>query len=178
MRSIAAPLPVSQPTKHLLYIVLKPGEVNGNLAAHEGRLLVIVPNYTEVFEQPPAITDGISQAFQVEVQDDEVQIQQEGTRSKILLWKGDQHSRSRSADKLTLPILSLIPLGLSAVATKSPEEIAQLALGALPPEVQLAALVVGVSHQVLAAAGLSAEQGHAIRTWAQQRVARWSAEQA
>lgn len=177
MRSVAAPAPVTNPTKHLLFIALKPGEVNGNLAAHDGRIVVIVPNYTEVFEQQPDVKDGITQVFQVEVPDDEVQLQQEGTRSRILLWKGDQHARTRGADKLTLPIVSLIPLG-EAVAAKSPAEVAQAALAGLPQEVQLAALVVGVGPEVLGAAGLTTEQGHTLRTWAQQRVSRWSSEQA
>lgn len=96
-------------SKHVFHIVIKPHDVN--LAAQDGRLLIIVPNYSEVFDKAPVVTDGQSQVFQVEVDSEEMAEVKNGNVKELRLWKGDTNSRARPQDKHQLPVASLIPLG-------------------------------------------------------------------
>lgn len=134
-------------TTHVLFIARRPHEVNGQLAAHDGRLLLIVPNYTQVHAEPPAITDGQSQVFALEVKHDEVVEQMDNGQRKLILWTGDPQARSRPHDKLTLPIASLIPLG--GVDTDTAVDKARLAFAELPDAVKLAAIIASVPEQAL-----------------------------
>lgn len=154
------------PTQHL-YVALKPGEINGNLQALDGRLLVILPNYTELFPEPPKPTDGVSMVFAVEADEAELAIQSDGGRDRWYLWRGDKHSRSRPQDKGTLPIYPLA--GTPAAEKADPREIAQQAFGGLPENVQLAGVIMTVDDSTLAelpAIKIAPAQLGAVRAWA------------
>jgi hypothetical protein len=156
---------------HLLYACLKPEEVNTRLAAHDGRLLVILPNYLEVFDTPPKVTDGISQVYMIEVNDEEVQAQSDGGRSKIMLWKGNQAARDNKADKLMCPIASLIALGgsteLREAAQDDQADALRAVFGSLPAEGQLAAVLRTVPPETIdLLPGMTPVQRDSLLKWA------------
>jgi hypothetical protein len=161
---------------HLLYVSLKPAEINSRLAAHEGRLLAILPNYLEVFDTPPKVTDGISQVFAIEVLDTEVQAQVDGPRTKILLWKGNQGARDNSADKLMVPIASLIALGggteIREASQEGQADALRAVFGSLPPEGQLAAVIRTVPPETLdGLPGMNPVQRDSLLKWADVKLA-------
>jgi hypothetical protein len=161
---------------HLLYACLKPHEINSCLAAHDGRLLAILPNYLEVFDTPPKVTDGVSQVFAIEVKDEEVQAQQDGSRTKIMLWKGNQAARDNRADKLMCPVASLIALGGSTeiheAAQEGQADTLRAVFGSLPPEGQLAAVLRTVPPEVIdALPGMTPVQRDSMLKWADHKLA-------
>ncbi len=155
------------PEVHTLYIVRTPHEINSKLCSHEGRICLIVPNYTEVFAQPIETKDDSVKCFQVEVQADEVVEQADGGKMKLLLWLGDPNARSRPQDMLTLPIASLRSIGgpgsTAAPGAVSPQDAAATLFAGYPDEVKLAGVIVSTDDAVLAK--LPAGAG-AIKAWA------------
>ncbi len=153
---------------HTLYIVRKQHDINGQLCAHEGRICLIVPNYTEVFAEPIDTKDESSQCYEIEVKADEVLQQADGGVNKLLLWLGDTHSRSRPQDRLTLPIGSLKPIGggqaVSAPGTMSPKDAAAALFDGYSDEMKLAAIITNTPANVLGAVPSNSVAG--MQKWA------------
>lgn len=149
------------PQTHSLYLVRKPGEIV--LASLDGQIVMIVDNYTEVFETPPQITDGVSRAFVVEVPHDEVIQRMDNGVNRLFLWKGDPKSRERPHDKHQLPVQSLM-----AMSKGDPAEMARSAFAELPEEVRLAAIIEATADATLTKLpDIGPERITLLRTWAQ-----------
>lgn len=131
---------------HTFFAVFKPDEINGKLAAIDGKLLVHIPNYFLIYRTPPAINDGVNQVYQLQVPDDMFAETQEGDVLQARLWQGAKGERTRVGCLVTLE-----------VATASQDN------SDLPSNVQLAAAIVANSDVVPAIAGRTGDQ---VREWA------------
>jgi hypothetical protein len=131
-----------------LYITVRTEQVNGKLAAHNGRLLVHLENYMEVSDTlPPKPKDATLQQYAIQVEADDVNIVMDGGVRKVYLWKGPKISRQFP----TLVSVGILPLGTgSASAVPSPAAIAlktlpvdlvREAFNEFPEPVRLAAII-------------------------------------
>jgi hypothetical protein len=152
------------------YAVLKPAEVNGRLAAHDGKLVVHLPNYFILDKDLPVVEDGSTQVFEVDVPDDLLDIVDEGKGPKPRIWSGARGQRSRSQDLVTVAIRSL------PSADKTGNQLAQAraAFATLPREVQVAAVVLSNPEVSAALAGKS--EGD-INIWADATLKQYAASQ-
>jgi hypothetical protein len=159
------------PVKHILYTIIKPQDLR--FQALDGNILLILANYSEVFENPPPVLDGVSQVFRVEVDHDEVQQRQEGAVMKLLLWRGDQNARVRPQDYLTLKCESLSPLVASD--PEAQEVLAGKALSRLSDQGKLAVVIAMASPEALALLPGVIPSGVAdLKIWAQNIMAEGS----
>ncbi len=134
------------------YIHVKPAEINGCLAAQGGKLLLIVPNYTEVLPEAPKLSDESHQVFLVGVPEDEVRHISENGVAHHYVWKGDPLARSKPQDKATLEVMSLAPfaaIGDVAAPSGDPVEAAKAIFAGLPADVQLASIMSTVDEATL-----------------------------
>lgn len=151
-------------TVHRLFIALKPHDIR--VTTLEGRLCLIVANYTNVYDAPPKVTDGQSQVFAIEVKDEDVVQQTDGDLVRLILWTGDPKARSRPGDLLTLPCESLQRIGASD--NKSPSDLAKEAFADLPAHVQLAGVMMVAGDDVLSSMPeVGPERTRALRAWAE-----------
>jgi hypothetical protein len=162
---------------HTLYIVLRHGDINGRLVAQDGRILLIVDNYTELHPQLPGQpVDGNTHIYQVEALDDELAIESDGGREVWRVWKGDKSSRQRPQEKAMLPVRSLVDVQAalpSAATATSPEDAARQAFGELPEEVRLAAVIASVSDRTLIdLRDIGSVIAGRLKQWAEQRLTR------
>lgn len=123
------------------YIVVKADEINGKLAARDGKLLVHLPNYFALHEQLPVLTDDSKQVFKVNVADGMFAVIDEGHGPQPRLWSGAKGERSRPMDLVTVEV--------TAVGDQ---------LADLPSNVQLAAAVVANTEAAQVLAGRTNEQ--------------------
>jgi hypothetical protein len=148
------------------YIKVTPGEINGFLAAQGGKILFHVPNYTELFEQPPVANDESHQVFLVGSPEDEIRTISDGGVQKTYVWKGDPQARSKPQDKASLEILSLVPF-VTAVAVMDPVAAAKAAFADMPADVQLAAVIQANTLDTLTALPeISPARASALHMWA------------
>lgn len=119
------------------FLVVRPEQINGKLAAHNGQILLHLPNYTEVLADRPEIKDDALQVFEVIPAADEVRNQPESGQPRYLLWKGDQIARSRPQEVVSVEVRSLKP-----VEPIDPVKAAQAAFGSYPVSLQLAAVAM------------------------------------
>ncbi len=140
------------PDVHTLYIVRTAHEIK--LCSHEGRISLIVPNYTEVFAEPIDTKDSSKHCYQIEVRADEVMEVPDGGVKKLLLWLGDPGARSRPQDMLTLPVTSLAPIGggqsIAAPGAMNPQETAAALFAGYSEEVRLAGVIAGTTPETMA----------------------------
>jgi len=91
-----------------LYIIRKSGDINGKLASLEGRILIIVDNYTVVHAEMPELpTDGVSHIYEVEVPEEDLAVVNESGKDVWYIWRGEKGSRARAIDKAQVPVRSL-----------------------------------------------------------------------
>jgi len=154
------------PTHALYFIVCRPEQVNGRLAAHDGKLLLNLPNYTELLTEAPVVTDGALQVFEIEISLDQVKVQQNGSRTEHLVWAGERHSRSRPGELVSVQVRSLVEFVSRGVTHNTPAQIAGMTFAGYPPNVQLSATILTVDDATLVAAGMSPD----IRKWAHAQV--------
>lgn len=162
------------------FILVRPHEVNGCLQAQGNKLLIIVPNYTRLFVEPPKTSDDSDQVFLVGVPEDELRVISESGVDVPYLWKGDPMARSKPSDKGTLEILSLMPftqLGAPAGAgapAMDPVQAAGVALANMPSSVRIAA-VIGAAEEkdILLLPDMSPARAAAAKAWANATVAEY-----
>jgi hypothetical protein len=107
------------------FIIVKPDEINGRLAALGNKILVHLPNYFPVYHSQPVIADDSKQVFKILVADDLFDEIDEGGVIQPRLWQGAKGQRSRPGDLVTVEVTA-----------------ASNDLSDLPPNVQLAAALV------------------------------------
>lgn len=137
---------------HNLYVVLKHGDINGRLAAHDGKIIVILDNYTQVYpEKPEQPADGNTHVYAIQVRDDDLVIDRQDTGDSWRIWLGDKGSRTRPQDKASVRIApACAPFGVEASdAPGSPKEAAIAVFDSLPEDVKLAAVVDLISTKTL-----------------------------
>lgn len=144
-------------------VIVRPEQINGRLAAHGGKLLLNLLNYSELLTEMPVVKDDALQVFEVEVDEEQVRVQQEGPRELHLLWAGEKHARSRPGDLVTVQVRSLV----EASGQLDPVAAAGQVFSNFPPKVQLGAAILNVDDAAIAAAGLVPA---AARKWAQEQV--------
>lgn len=161
-----------------LYITVRTEQVNGKLAAHNGRLLVHLENYMEVSDTlPPKPKDATLQQFAIQVEADDVNVVMDGGVRKVYLWKGPKVSRQFP----TLVSVGILPLGTgSASAVPSPAAIALKTLPAdlvkeafqeYPEPVRLAAIIAGSDPGLISSLPTGPGQ---LAPWAEQQLKAYS----
>lgn len=87
-------------------------QINGKLQANEGRITVILPNYTRVYPEADGFKteDGNLKIYTIEVPERLVDVVKNGDVEEHLLWNGVKGRRDNVADFLSLPIASLVEL--------------------------------------------------------------------
>ncbi len=128
------------------FIIVKADEINGRMAANNGKLLVHLPNYFPMHRSQPVIADEAKQVFKVLVADDLFDEIDEGGVIQPRLWQGAKGQRSRPQDLVTVEVCA-----------------AGNDLSDLPPNVQLAAAIVANAEVAPVLAGRTAAQ---ITEWA------------
>lgn len=157
---------MSTPTHRPYFLVCRPEQINGRMAAHGGKLLLNVLNYTELLVERPVLTDDNLQVFEVEVGLDQVRVQPEGDREVHLVWAGEKHARNRPSELVTISVRSLVGF-VSDGAVQDPLAVAGALFADYPPAVQLAAVLVNLDDVTLVDAGLDPAKA---RTWAKARI--------
>lgn len=161
------------------YITVKPGEINGYLQAQEGKINIILGNYTQVFPEPPVITDSSLQNFAVRILPEDIRVISDGGVLKTFLWRGDKTSRVKPQDKITVEVFTLAEM--ANVTPAAPEDIttaARAAFGEYPSAVQLALVISTQSIEDLTKLPtLSPAQATAISNWATATVGEYVASQ-
>lgn len=140
------------------FVVVRPEQVNGKLAAIGGKILLHLPNYTEVLRVRPTVKDDALQVFAVAPIADELREVVDNGRLRILLWKGDMTARSRPHEIVSVEVLPL-PSALSA------DEQAKASFGDLPKLVQLAGVLETCSNEDLLAADGALKGVPDVRAW-------------
>ena len=162
------------------YITVKPGEINGYLQAQEGKINIILGNYTQVFEQPPTIIDSSLQVFAVKIRADDIRTISDGGVIKTFLWRGDKTSRVKPQDKITIEVFTIAEM--AEVVPAAPVDItaaARAAFGEYPAEVQLGLIINAQTVEDLTKLPtISPAQATAISNWAQATVGEFVASQA
>lgn len=161
------------PTTAYHFGIFKPGEINGFLQAQDGKVLVIMPNYTEVFTQPPVVHDDSLQVYALEIADEDLKEVQDGTTLKRYIWRGDKTSRPKPQDKITVPVLP-VAAALGSSAGDTPVEAARTVFAGYPQAVQMALVIAaqdpGTMASIFPEGLLTAEQTNALLAWARQQV--------
>jgi len=139
------------------FCVVRPEQINGKLAAYDGQIVYHLPNYTEIFIEEPALNDSSLQVFTIEVRDGEVRQYQNGEKIQHLLWKGDQLSRSRPQD--------LVSVAIVPTQKTLPSDVAKAAFSGLPKLVQLSAVLSQISDSELAGAANIFSEPDQVRNW-------------
>jgi len=136
---------------HSLFVILKHGDINGRLAAHGGKLLVILDNYTRVYPAlPETPADENTHVFGIEVADDDLAIDKQDGGDQWRIWIGDKGSRSRPGEKASATVYSLKPLANEPGPTPlEAKEAAAILFDGLPDGVKLAAAIAAVPIQTL-----------------------------
>ncbi len=126
------------------YLVVRPEQINGKLAAHSGIIVLHLPNYTEVLVERPTIKDDALQVFEVIPPAGELRVVSDGGVDKHLLWKGDLIARSRPHEVVSVEVRTLTP-----APEYNPTQAAQSAFGGYPVKVQLAAVAVQATPEII-----------------------------
>lgn len=133
----------------ILYIARKLEHIGGRLQYLDDRIVLIVPNYHEVFDVVPGVLDDTYKVLALEVPDDLVQTQ----NGQTFLWLGPKDSRNAKGEYLTLPVASLRPLvGVENAVPGKHDPIASLAaFGSFPDVVKLSAVLHASPPELLVA---------------------------
>ena len=166
---------------HSLFVILKHGDINGRLAAHGGKLLVILDNYTRVYpELPETPADENTHIFGIEVADDDLAIDKQDGGDQWRIWIGDKGSRSRPGEKCSATIYSLKPMANAPqAALADPKEAAAILFDGLPDKVKLAASIAAVPVQTLVdLQDVGDVIAARLKTWATETLTAYGTEQA
>lgn len=159
---------MTAPALTYYYITVKPGEINGYLQAQEGKINIILGNYTQVFTEVPVVTDSSLQVFAVRISQDDIRVISDGGVIKTFLWRGDKTSRVKPQDKITIEVFTIAEM--ADVAPAAPEDIttaARTAFGGYPAAVQLALIISAQSIEDLTLLPtVSPAQATGISNWA------------
>jgi hypothetical protein len=141
------------------FVVVRPETVNGRLAAIGGKVLLHLPNYFEILNSRPKVTDDALQVFEVQPADGEVREVRDGDKTKFLLWKGDMNARSRPHELVSVVVM---PAAVNLDITDQ----AKHAFAGLPKHVQLAGVLETCSNEELDAASVALKPTPNVRAWA------------
>lgn len=169
------------PTTAYHFGIFKPGEINGFLQAQDGKVLVIMPNYTEVFTQPPVVHDDSLQVYALEIADEDLKEVQDGTTLKRYIWRGDKTSRPKPQDKITVPILPVATV-IGAASASAPVDQARTVFSGYPGAIQMALVIAAQDpttlSSILPEGVLTEAQLTQISAWAKANVDAFTASQA
>lgn len=144
----------------LKHILIANGDINGKLAALNGKLLVHLTNYTYLFDQAPKVTDSALQAFKVLIPDNLIDIVDEGKGPQPRLWLGTKGQRNQLGDLVTVEI---VPEHAIIDESNNASAVASQAFAAFPADVQVAAVLVNAPE---VAAKIEARSQGDINKWA------------
>jgi len=147
-----------------LHILIHNGDINGKLAALNGKLVVHLPNYTKLYEQAPVNTDSAFQVFKVLVPEDQMDIINEGQGPHPHIWAGTKGQRHSAGDLVSVEI---VPEHALIDGGGSPTSLAAMAFAEYPGELQVAAVMFGAPD---VAAKLANKSPDDINKWAKETL--------
>jgi hypothetical protein len=152
-----------------LFIVVKPEEINGHMAAHGGRLLVHLPNYfIASTELPPKPSDGNSQIFKVLVEPKDVNEFVDGGKKMTVIWRGDHRTRSNPQDLVSVEVLPVnVGDPAAAVAKALPTDVCKEAFAEYPDQVKIAAVISSADPALVATLPTAPGQ---LKVWADSQL--------
>lgn len=148
----------------LLHLVIQTGDINGKLAAFNGKIVVHLANYTILHEQAPVITDSIFQVFKVLVPENILDMVDEGQGPKPRIWVGTKGQRNSQGDMATVEI---VPEHAIIDENGNPANVASQAFAAFPREVQVAAVLTNAPD---VSAKIEAKSQGDINKWASETL--------
>ena len=160
-------------TTRPLYIVVKPEEINGHMAAHGGKLLVHLPNYFITSPTlPPKPADGSSQVFKILVETKDIYEVMDGGKKLTLIWRGVHGQRTNPQDLVSVEVLPVDTTTTAspavALASALPTEVCKEAFAEYPDPVKIAAVIASVDPALLATLPTAAGQ---LKVWADSQLA-------